>query len=86
MTNAGVSVPEDQAAWNDDKGVRKYYQAIIKDKISNQNGFKAFEKVSDFYIVPKDFEKGREMTESMKIKRNAVFEIYADQIQAMYKD
>ncbi|MEQ9365035.1 MAG: AMP-binding protein [Leptospirales bacterium] len=86
MTAAGVTPPEDQAAWNGDKSVRKFYQSIIKERISNATGFKSFEKVSDFYIVPKDFEKGRELTESMKIKRNAVFEVYADEIKAMYKD
>lgn len=86
MTEQGIEAPEDPAAWDTDKAVRKYYQGIIKDRVSTTNGFKAFEKVSGFYLVPREFEKNKEMTESMKIKRNAVFEIYAEQIDAMYKE
>ena len=86
MAAAGINPPDDNALWNEDREVRKFYQNIVKDRVSGSTGFKAFEKVTNFYLVPKEFEKNKEMTESLKIKRNAVFEIYAEEIKAMYKE
>ena len=34
----------------------------------------------------KEFEKGKEMTETMKIKRNVVFDLYKKEIDSLYRD
>ena len=82
---AGVDAPEDVAAWDGQKDIRKFFSTILKDKISTAHGFKSFEKLSGFYIMHKEFEKGVEMTETQKIKRNVVFEKFEKQIAGIYK-
>ncbi|EMM70781.1 hypothetical protein LEP1GSC038_1286 [Leptospira weilii str. 2006001855] len=58
----------------------------MKDKISTKAGFKTFEKIAHIYILPKEFEKGKEMTETMKLKRNVIFTLYHDVIQSLYEN
>ena len=77
-------MPEDLAAWNESKELHKFFASIVKDAVSTQNGFKAFEKVTTFAFLPKELEKGKEMTETMKIKRNVVLEQYESLIEHMY--
>ena len=81
-----VELSENQSTWNDNPAVRNLYKSEIKEQISAQNGFKAFEKLSNFLILHKDFEPGKEMTQTMKIKRNVVADMYAKEIDALYKD
>ncbi|MBE7438030.1 MAG: AMP-binding protein [Spirochaetales bacterium] len=81
---AGQSIPEDMANWPQDRSVHQFFAEIVKDKISSSNGFKAFEKVTGFALLPREFEKGKEMTETMKIKRNVVFDLYAREIDEIY--
>jgi len=56
----------------------------LKRLISTENGFKSFEKVIDFAIVPKPFEIGDEMTAKLSIKRHVITEKYADLIKKLY--
>lgn len=84
LKEQGIEVPENTGDWNHDKKIHKFFQDIIKTTISAQTGFKAFEKVTHFYIIPKEFEKGKEMTETMKVKRNVVLDIYEKEIHEMY--
>lgn len=85
LAGRGHKTPEAKEEWNHDHEVRKLFSDVIKDKISGGHGFKTFEKVTGFSIMHKDFEKGKEMTETMKIKRNVVFDMYKDRIDAIYK-
>lgn len=80
------TAPDGTEDWNDDPEIRKFFAEIVRQHISAKKGFKTFERVTNFYVMHKEFEKGVEMTESMKIKRNVVEEIYADRIQVMYRD
>ncbi|XDD51840.1 AMP-binding protein [Leptospira sp. WS92.C1] len=80
----GKSIPKDPKEWNYTKEVSLFFKNIVKEKISTKAGFKAFEKVAHVYILPKEFEKGKEMTETMKLKRNVIFSIYHEIIQSLY--
>lgn len=80
----GIDAPADYAAWNSHKETRKFFQEIVKAQVSGVTGFKAFEKVTGFHVMHKEFEKGKEMTETMKIKRNVVFDLYAKEIDHLY--
>lgn len=84
--NKGMEFSEDYSTWNSNPAIRKFFNEIVKKQVSIDLGFKAFEKLSGFHIMHKDFEKGKEMTETMKIKRNVVFDLYKSEIDAMYKD
>ncbi|MCR9144782.1 MAG: AMP-binding protein [bacterium] len=86
LEREGVNAPEDPAQWDSDSGTRKFFAEIVRQQISAKNGFKTFERVTNFYLMHKEFEKGVEMTESMKIKRNIVEEMYEDRIGALYRD
>ncbi|MBI3395022.1 MAG: AMP-binding protein [Spirochaetia bacterium] len=86
LTLRGVQPPQEQGQWNKDPEVRKFFGEIIKHQVSGTTGFKAFEKVTGFHIMHKEFEKGKEMTETMKIKRNVVFDLYHKEIENLYKD
>ncbi|TGK03994.1 long-chain fatty acid--CoA ligase [Leptospira semungkisensis] len=70
---------------NSDPDVRELFKKEIKDKISSKNGFKNFEKVSNFYLLPKKFEPGDELTMTMKVRRNVVADKYKIQIEELYK-
>ncbi|TGK01839.1 long-chain fatty acid--CoA ligase [Leptospira langatensis] len=70
---------------NLDPDVRELFKREIKEKISSKNGFKNFEKVSNFYLLPKKFEPGDELTMTMKVRRNVVADKYRIQIEELYK-
>ena len=57
----------------------------IKDIISGQNGFKSFERISDFRFLPKAMEVGDELTNLIKMKRNVISDKYASLIKSMYE-
>ncbi len=86
LTALGLTVPEDMAEWNSDPNLRQFFHDLIQRTISAQNGFKSFEKITHFAILGKELEKGVELTETMKIKRNVVCDKYADVIDKLYGD
>lgn len=84
--NMGIDAPADYKEWNNHKPIHKFFGDIVKRQIGATTGFKAFEKVSGFYVMHKEFEKGKEMTETMKIKRNVVFDLYKKEIDHLYHE
>jgi long-chain acyl-CoA synthetase len=56
-------------------------QALINPK----NGFKAFERIFRFTLIPKPFEVGRELTHTLKKRRNVVDELYAREIRDLFR-
>jgi len=64
-------------------------QRVVKEEvsrlISNESGFKAFERVQDVRIVPKTFEVGDEMTNLFKLKRHIITDKYKELIDSIYK-
>lgn len=69
---------------NKNDKLRAFFGSIIKDTISGQNGFKSFERVTDFRFLPKPFEVGDEITNLYKMKRNVIADKYAALIKEMY--
>lgn len=57
----------------------------IKNKINVQNSFRNFEKIGCFELLSTPFEVGKELTSSLKMKRNVIFDKYKDLIENMYK-
>ncbi len=57
----------------------------IRRLISAEHGFKSFEKVVDFRLLPKPFEQGDELTGKLSVKRHVVTERYAKLIESMYE-
>ncbi len=56
----------------------------VQNLINSKTGFKSFERIFKFILLPKPFEVGKEMTRSMKIKRNVVEELYKKEIKQLF--
>ena len=72
------------AVWIDDKRVTDFYKKEVGRLISHENGFKHFERIQDFRLLTKPFEKGDELNNTMKIRRHIVDKRYGDLIKEMY--
>ncbi|TGL48322.1 long-chain fatty acid--CoA ligase [Leptospira meyeri] len=83
MKEAGLN-PKEGEDLNQNKEIRLYYQNIVKKQISSENGFKSFEKLTDFRFLPKAMEVGDELTNLFKMKRNVIHDKYKDLIKSMY--
>jgi long-chain acyl-CoA synthetase len=57
----------------------------VQNLINSKTGFKSFERIFKFILLPKPFEVGKEMTRSMKIKRNVVEELYKKEIKHLFE-
>ncbi|MBX7058970.1 MAG: AMP-binding protein [Leptospirales bacterium] len=84
LKEQGKSPPEDRGQWAHNADIKRLFAEVVKEKVSAQSGFKAFERLSGISILHRDFEKGREMTETMKVKRNVVQDLYHKEIDAIY--
>ena len=79
-------IPAEPAPWNAMPEVRDFFKKEMLRLISKENGFKAFELIpgNAFTILPRPFDAEKEMTKTLKIKRNVVLENYQREIAAMY--
>ncbi|EQA37162.1 AMP-binding enzyme [Leptospira inadai serovar Lyme str. 10] len=84
FAKSGQTLPEANTEIVTNPTVLKFYKELLKEKISEGNGFKNFERISNFLLIEKPFEKGQELTETMKIKRKVVLENYSRQINELY--
>jgi long-chain acyl-CoA synthetase len=80
-----ISLPADMREWPQNAEIQKLFKTEIKERISEKTGFKNFEKVTTFAILPEEFKVGDELTQTLKVRRNVVFEKYAKEIEEMYK-
>ena len=80
QVGAGGSGPEDLAK---DESVRKEIQKAIDE--ANKR-FARIEQVKKFQILPRDFSAEEdELTPTLKLKRNVVYERYNDRFQELYE-
>ena len=56
----------------------------IQRLINPKNGFKVFERIYRFKLLPKPFEVGKELTNTLKIRRNVVQELYKKEIESLF--
>ncbi len=56
----------------------------INSRVSAKRGFREFERIFRFKIIPKHFEPGLEMTASLKIKRDVVNKLYKKEIDEIF--
>jgi len=61
---------------------------LLSDEISNlislANGFKMFERITRFTVLPKPFEVSRELSGKQEIKRHVIDELYAKEIKTLF--
>lgn len=65
-------------------------RTLIANEISNlvnqKTGFKTFERISRFEILPQSFQVGRELSAKQEIKRFAINELYAKEIKSLFTE
>ncbi len=67
------------------EAVRALFARELRTHVSAATGFKPFEQVRRFRLLTRDFTVGRELTHTLKMRRNVIAEIYADEIERMFK-
>ena len=63
----------------------KLFETEIQALVSAKNGFKPFERISQFTLLEKPFEVGVELSAKQEVMRYKIAEIYAKEIKAMFK-
>jgi long-chain acyl-CoA synthetase len=61
-------------------------KGLIEQEVNKQNGDLArVEQVKKIYLLPKELDHDDgEVTATMKVRRNKIHEIYAEEIEALY--
>lgn len=67
------------------KETHSLLQAEMRRLVSEANGFKSFERIGCWKLLPKAFEVGEELTPTYKLKRHVIMERYQDLIKKMYE-
>jgi long-chain acyl-CoA synthetase len=86
LEDAGFSVDEFDKSidLNQHREIKNLFSSIIHNLISQENGFKNFERIVDFRFLPDKLKTGETLTNLQKIKRNVVFQKYHNLIESMY--
>ncbi|MDR2103531.1 MAG: long-chain fatty acid--CoA ligase, partial [Treponema sp.] len=57
----------------------------VADLVGPRNGFKPFERIFKFRLIPKPFEAGTELSPKQELMRPRINEIYAREIHRLFK-
>ncbi len=68
----------------DNPAIQEQIHDEIQRLINPKNGFKVFERIYRFKLLPKPFEVGKELTNTLKIRRNVVQELYKKEIESLF--
>ncbi len=66
-------------------GINTFFHNIIKSRISAKTGFKNFERIFRFKLLPQAFQIGAELTHTLKIRRQKINLIYRNDIKKLFK-
>ena len=58
----------------------------IDSRVGPKRGFKLFERISKVRLLEKSFEKGKEMTHTLKLKRDVIYAEYDKEIEELFKE
>jgi long-chain acyl-CoA synthetase len=68
----------------DNTEIQELFQNEIQRLVSAKSGFKPFERVFRFKLLPAPFAVGEELTHTLKVRRKVVEEKYAKELQALF--
>jgi long-chain acyl-CoA synthetase len=68
----------------DEAQVRTLFNQEIARLVNSQNGFRSFEQVSRFALLPAEFQIGDELSAKQEIKRHVIAEKYAREISRLF--
>ena len=58
----------------------------INMRVSPKRGFKMFERVNKVRLLVRPFERGKEITHTLKLKRDVISELYKKEIAELFKE
>jgi long-chain acyl-CoA synthetase len=68
---------------------REDVHALVKKELhrlmTEERGFKYYERIPRFALLPREFAVGDEMTQTMKLKRTVINERCAEQIASLFR-
>ncbi|WP_320341391.1 AMP-dependent synthetase/ligase [Treponema paraluiscuniculi] len=64
--------------------VVEFFEQEIAKRISPENGFKIFERINRFVLLPKVFEVGVELSAKQEVMRHRVADLYAKEIAQLF--
>ncbi|MHB8837232.1 MAG: AMP-dependent synthetase/ligase [Candidatus Methylomirabilia bacterium] len=68
---------------------RQEVYALVKQELhrlmTEERGFKYYERIPRFALLPREFAVGEELTQTMKLRRNVIDERYAAQIASLFR-
>lgn len=70
----------------DNADVYKLIMDEIDSRVGPKRGFKLFERISKVKLLAKPFEKGKEMTHTLKLKRDVIYDAYDKEIKELFKE
>ncbi|WP_020611561.1 AMP-dependent synthetase/ligase [Sediminispirochaeta bajacaliforniensis] len=65
--------------------IQEYVHDRIQEQVNPKNGFKHFERIYRFTLLPKPFEVGKELTHTLKIRRSVVYKLYRHEIDSLFR-
>jgi len=80
--NISYEKPEDLTK---DSRINRMIMDEVNELISPKRGFRLFERINQIHLIPKPFEKGVELSHTLKVKRNVINEMYAQEIADLFK-
>jgi len=70
----------------DNQDVYKLLMDEIDSRVGPKRGFKLFERINKVKLLARPFEKGKEMTHTLKLKRNVIYEQYDREIKELFRE
>ncbi len=74
--------PEDLLS---DPEIQEYIHNEIQAQVNTKSGFKNFECIFRFKLMEKPFEVGKELTQTLKLRRNVINDLYSKEIKELFK-
>jgi len=69
----------------DHEKVRELFNSEIHGLVNHKKGFKSFEQIFRFAVLPRQFAAGEEITLTLKKKRDVIHSHFRKEIEALYK-
>jgi long-chain acyl-CoA synthetase len=67
-----------------DERARSLYDQIINEQVSSKTGFKSFERVYRFALLPEEFAQGKELSAKQEVKRHVIQEKFKKEIAGLF--
>ncbi len=74
--------PEDLLS---DPEIQEYIHNEIQAQVNTKSGFRLFECIFRFKLMEKPFEVGKELTQTLKLRRSVIDKLYAKEIESLFK-